>query len=67
VRYGYHLLFMAAIVAALGISGYRSGTIVVLRGLPIRRAENPRLFVFGGVVLGCMALALAGAAIYVGL
>lgn len=52
MSYGYHLLFMAAIVAALGISGYRSGTMIVQRGLPVRRAVNPRLFVFSGIVLG---------------
>ena len=67
MRYGYHLLFMAAIVAALGISGYLSGTMIVLRGFPVRRAESPNLFVFSGLFLGGLALALVAAAIYVGL
>jgi hypothetical protein len=58
---------MAAIVAALGIGGYRSGTMILIRGLPIRRAASPRLFMFGAIFLGAVALALVGAAIYVGL
>jgi hypothetical protein len=66
VKYGYHLLFMAAIVAALGIGGYLSGTMILTPGLPLRRATNPRLFMFGAIFLGAVALALVGAAIYVG-
>jgi hypothetical protein len=61
-----HFLLMALISAALCVAGLKSG-VMPLRGIPIRRAEYPRLFAFWAVAFGTLSVGLLAAAIYTAL
>ena len=61
-----NLLLMALLFAALGLMGLKSGTMPI-RGIPIRRAEYPRLFALWAALFGGLALACIAGAIYASL